>query len=61
VPRGIPTDAAAGCISYFTAVDGDIKQFRTHMQTLLADARRSNVLPGTIRDQLRANRLDFDW
>ena len=31
------------------------------LRRLLTDARRANVLPGTIRDQLRTNRLDFDW
>ena len=61
VPRGLPTDAAAGCVSYYTALDSDIKQFRGLMQRLLTDARRANVLPGTIRDQLRTNRLEFEW
>jgi S1-C subfamily serine protease len=60
-PRGLPPDAGAGCGSYYKAMDGDIKEFRGLMQRLLSDARRANVLPGTIRDQLRANRLDFDW
>ena len=31
------------------------------MQRTLDDARRANVLPGTIRDLLRTNRLEFDW
>jgi S1-C subfamily serine protease len=61
VPRGIPGDAAAGCTNYFAGVDSDVKQFRGLMQRMLADARRANVLPGTIRDLLRSNRLDFDW
>jgi S1-C subfamily serine protease len=61
VPRGIPGDAAAGCISYYTSLQNNIKQFHDVMQRLLGDARRSNVMPGTIRDLLRENRLDFEW
>jgi len=60
-PRGLPSDAGAGCMNYFSAMDGDVKQFKTLMQELMNDARRAGVLPGTIRDALRQNRLDFDW
>jgi len=42
-------------------MDTDAKKFKTLMQQLLDDARRAGVLPGTIRDALRQNRLDFDW
>jgi len=61
VPRAIPTDAAAGCVSYYNSLDRNIKQFQGLMRRLLSDARRANVLPGTIRDGLRENRLEFDW
>ena len=61
VPRGIPGDAAAGCTSYFAGMESDVRQFRGLMQGALRDARRANILPGTIRDLLRSNRLDFDW
>ncbi len=61
VPRGIPGDAAAGCTTYFAGMDSDVKQFRGVMQRMLDDARRANVLPGTVRDLLRTNRLDFEW
>ncbi|MFM8533081.1 MAG: hypothetical protein ACKOEC_05750, partial [Acidimicrobiia bacterium] len=61
VPRGIPGDAAAGCVALYGALQSDIQQFRGLMQRAVQDARRSNVLPGTIRDTLRANRLEFDW
>ena len=57
----IPGDAAAGCTNYFNAMNGDIKQFHGVMKRLLNDARKANVLPGTIRDHLRTNRLEFDW
>ena len=61
VPRGIPGDAAAGCVNYYEELAGNIKQFQGLMQRLVGDARRANVLPGTVRDELRANRLEFDW
>ena len=61
VPRAIPTDAAAGCVSYYSSLESNIKQFQVVMRRLLTEARRANVLPGTIRDGLRENRLEFDW
>lgn len=61
VPRGIPGDAAAGCINYYEGLAGNIKEFQGLMRRLLTDARRANVLPGTVRDELRNNRLDFEW
>jgi hypothetical protein len=61
VPRAMPADAGAGCPGFYADMESNIKQFRSGMQRTISDARRANVLPGTIRDQLRANRLDFDW
>lgn len=61
VPRGIPGDAAAGCMAFYQSLENSIKQFHGLMQRITGDARRANVLPGTIRDALRANRLDFEW
>jgi S1-C subfamily serine protease len=61
VPRGIPGDAAAGCTSYFSSMESDIRKFKGLMQTLVGDARRADVMPGTIRDALRQNRLEFEW
>jgi S1-C subfamily serine protease len=60
-PRGMPKDAPDGCTNYYRDMDNSVKQFRTLMQRTLEDARRANVLPGTVRDLLRTNRLDFDW
>ena len=60
-PRALPSNAAVGCSDYFSEMESGINQFRGLMQRLLTDARRANVLPGTIRDQLRTNRLDFEW
>ena len=61
VPRGMPTDAGAGCSGYYADMESSVKQFRTLMGRAIDDARRANVLPGTARDLLRANRLEFDW
>lgn len=60
-PGGIPGDAAAGCISYFQEMNGEMMKFRTFMRTTVDEARRANVLPGTIRDTLRSKRLNFDY
>jgi S1-C subfamily serine protease len=61
VPRGMPADAGAGCPSYYAEMESSVRQFRTLMQRAIDDARRANVLPGTARDLLRTNRLEFDW
>ena len=59
-PGAIPGDAAAGCVDYFQSMKTDMNKFRDHMRTAVQDARRANVLPGTIRDTLRSKRLQSD-
>jgi S1-C subfamily serine protease len=61
VPGGIPGDAAAGCIDYYKEMHAAMTQFRDYMRTAVQDARRANVLPGTIRDTLSSKRLNFDY
>lgn len=61
VPGGIPGDAAAGCIDYYQNLLGELNKFRDFMRTTVQDARRANVLPGTIRDTLGKKRLNFDY
>jgi len=61
VPRALPGDAGGGCTNFYAALDSDVKEFRNLMRRAIGDARRANVLPGTIRDLLRTNRLEFDW
>ena len=61
VPRALPADAAAGCSTSYRAMEGDVRQFKSLMQQLISDARQAGVLPGTVRDALRENRLEFDW
>ena len=56
-----PTPAPAASATTRTW-NRDVKQFRALMQRAIDDAaRRANVLPGTVRDLLRTNRLEFDW
>jgi S1-C subfamily serine protease len=57
----LPNGAASGCSAYFNGMSTDMNRFRDLMKRALDEARRANVLPGTIRDTLRSNRLDFDW
>ena len=61
VPGGLPTDAAAGCVDYYQSLQTEITRFRDFMRTAVQDARRANVLPGTIRDTLRSKRLYYEW
>lgn len=61
VPRGMPADAGAGCPGYYADLESSVRQFRSLMQRAIDDARRANVLPGTARDLLRTNRLEFEW
>jgi S1-C subfamily serine protease len=60
-PGGMPNNAGAGCTPFYDAMQSDIRQFQSLMRRTVGDARRASVLPGTIRDLLRTNRLDFDW
>jgi S1-C subfamily serine protease len=59
-PGAIPGDAAAGCIDFYQSMLTEINKFRDYMRTAVQDARRANVLPGTIRDTLRSKRLQSD-
>jgi S1-C subfamily serine protease len=61
VPGALPGDAAAGCVSYYQGILGEMNKFRDYMRTTVQDARRANVLPGTVRDTLSSKRLTFDY
>ena len=61
VPQGMPANAASGCTAYYRDMDHDVKEFKRLMEKTVNDARRASVLPGTIREALRANRLEFEW
>lgn len=60
-PGGMPANAGAGCGPYYASLESEVRQFRDAMRTTVADARRANVLPGTVREALRTNQLDFEW
>jgi S1-C subfamily serine protease len=60
-PGAMPADAAARCADDFQSMLAKANRFREDMRGTLRDARRASVLPGTIRDRLRQNRLEFDW
>ncbi|HEX4915466.1 MAG TPA: S1C family serine protease, partial [Vicinamibacterales bacterium] len=60
-PGALPADAAAGCSDYYQAMQNEANKFRDYLRTAVQEARRANVLPGTIRDTLRAKRLNHDW
>ena len=61
VPHAVPGDAAAGCVDYYKSMQPEMQRFKTYMRTSVENARRANVLPGTVRDTLRSKRLQFDW
>jgi hypothetical protein len=42
-------------------MQNEANKFRDYLRTAVQEARRANVLPGTIRDTLRAKRLNHDW
>jgi hypothetical protein len=59
--RRLPPDASAGCTQFFAVFEKNIDTFRQLMRQTLEAARRSDLLPGTIREVLRSNRLDYEW
>lgn len=59
-PGAIPGDAAAGCVEYYQSMTAEMNKFREFMRETTQTARRASVLPGTIRDALRAKRLGSD-
>jgi S1-C subfamily serine protease len=61
VPHAVPGDAAAGCVDYYKGMQPEMQRFKGYMRTSVENARRANVLPGTVRDTLRSKRLQFDW
>ena len=59
-PGAIPGDAAAGCIDNYKAMTAEMARFHDYMRQTIQAARRANLLPGTVRDALRAKRLQSD-
>lgn len=59
-PGAIPGDAAAGCGDYYRSMTIEMNKFRDYMRQTIQDARRANLLPGTVRDTLRSKQLSSD-
>jgi S1-C subfamily serine protease len=59
-PGAIPGDAAAGCIDNYRTMTTEMARFHDYMRQTIQAARRANLLPGTLRDALRAKRLQSD-
>ena len=53
----VPTGS---CASFVIEFQQAAARFGTEMRGALEQARRAGVLPGVVRDALRANRLEFD-
>lgn len=62
-PRPItPSQVSFGpCATFVTGMQAEASRVRAAMRGALDSARRAGVLPGTIRDALHANRLEFEW
>ena len=61
VPGVLPADMGAGCGQYYQTMVGEMNKFRDYMRTTVQDARRANILPGTVRETLSSKRLNFDY
>ena len=59
-PGAIPGDAAAGCADYYKSMTTEMNKFRDYMRQTVQAARRASLLPGTVRDTLRAKRINSD-
>jgi len=52
--------SAGSCAAFLAAFQHEANRARSDMRTALEEARRAGVLPGVVRDTLRASRLEFD-
>ena len=61
-PRKITTSqvGTGACGAFVTGFQADANRLAEAMRDALEQARRAGVLPGAVRDALRANRLEFD-
>ena len=59
-PRAMTAPVPAPCSGYFSNFKTEADRFSGLMRSTLDDARRAGVLPGVIRDTLRAHRLQFE-
>jgi S1-C subfamily serine protease len=61
VPGALSATINANCSSFLTGIKSNVDQFRNAMKEIIAASRRAGLLPGTVRDVLRSNQLDFEW
>lgn len=59
-PRAMPAPVPAQCSEYFSNLKTEAERFSGLIRKALEDARRAGVLPGEVRDTLRAHRLQFE-
>ena len=61
-PRAItPAQVGGGsCGSFLLAFQREAGRVAAEMRSALEKARRAGILPGVVREALRANRLEFD-
>lgn len=56
-----PSQVSSGaCATFVTGFQPDANRLGAAIRSALDNARRAGVLPGTVRDALSANRLEFD-
>jgi len=58
-PRALPGLVQPTCTSYFADIRRVAEEIRTQVVTAEEGARQADVYPGTRRDALRTNRLDY--
>lgn len=59
-PAAMAAPVPAQCSEYFSNLKTEAERFSGLMRTALDDARRAGVLPGEVRDTLRAHQLQFE-
>lgn len=60
-PRGVtPAQVGGSCRTFLSAFRQGATQLGAKLRAALENARRAGVLPGTVRDALRAHRLEFE-
>ena len=61
VPGEVSANVNANCSNFFNGIKSNVDQFRNAMKDIITATRRADLLPGTVRDVLRSNQLDFRW
>ena len=59
IASGVHSLLMLTCVT-FQSMQTEMNKFRDYMRTAIQEARRANVLPGTVRETLRSKRLQSD-